>query len=70
MFIQLPRIHQIMPQRVETAGNGSNRCEERTCEPDGKDRVLLPKRLPARDDLAITAPDVAPEGELRHATHQ
>ena len=41
MLIKLPRVNEVMPQRVETAGDGGDRSEERTREPDGKHRVLL-----------------------------
>ena len=43
MLIQLPRVNEVMPQRVEAAGDGRYRGEERTSEPDGKHRVLLPQ---------------------------
>ena len=69
MLIQLPRIDKIMPQRIETAGDGCYRGEERICEPDGKDGILLPERLSARYNFAVTRTDVTSKGKLHQTAY-
>ena len=42
LLIKLPAVDQVVPDTVETSGNGSDRCQESVTQPDGKYGVLLP----------------------------
>ena len=49
MAIKLPGIVEVMPDAVEAADNGSLGGHEGIPHPNGKDRVLLAKRLSGRN---------------------
>ena len=81
-FAQLPRIVDVVPDRVKTAGKRTNGIEKGVCQPNDKYGVLLPERLSGGDlryfyclviSLSadgIVSADAVPCFELEYAAHK
>lgn len=70
MAVKLPRVHQVMPNAIETAGNSRDRRKKSKPEPNSKNSVFLSQSLPGGDFITVSAAYASAKPKLNQTTEQ
>ena len=65
--VELPGVEAVVPDGVETAGDGRDRVHESVTHPDLEDGILLAEGLAGADAAAVARPDGPAGPELEDA---
>ena len=70
LAVELPAVHEVLPDDVGRGGDGGDGVEERLGHPDGEDGILLSEGLAAGGEIAESPTDSPADGELHEADDQ